>query len=91
MLGVRRGGRSALATLLLKGKGFSYVNFDDENLSRLKAKDPRDLEQAIYQVYGDVDYMVFDEVHNVEGWEAFITRFRDSKGIVLTGSNSRML
>ncbi len=91
ILGIRRSGKSTLAILLLKDKKYSYVNFDDENLSRVKAKDLRDLEQAIYQIYGNVNYMVFNEIHNVEGWETFITRLRESKRIVLTGSNSKML
>ncbi len=91
ILGIRRSGKSTLAILLLKDKKYSYVNFDDENLSRVKAKDLRDLEQAIYQIYGNVNYMVFDEFHNIEGWETFITRLRESKRIVLTGSNSKML
>ncbi len=92
ILGVRRSGKSVLAITLLKGISFSYVNFDDEALFGIKAKDLRDLEEAIYQVYGNVDYMVFDEIHNVEGWELFISRLRESgKRIIITGSNSKML
>nr|WP_252896972.1 AAA family ATPase [Metallosphaera hakonensis] len=58
----------------------------------VSTKDLRDLEQAIYEVYGtDVNYFVFDEIHNVKGWELFVTRLKETKRIVVTGSNSRML
>ncbi|MCG3109757.1 hypothetical protein L3N51_02053 [Metallosphaera sp. J1] len=91
ILGVRRSGKSTLAIQLMKGKRFVYVNFDDENLRGITAKDLRSLEEAIYQLYGEIDYMVFDEIHNVDGWELFISRLRDTKRIIITGSNSRML
>jgi predicted AAA+ superfamily ATPase len=92
ILGVRRSGKSTLSVNLLKDKNFSYVNFDDEALFGLKSKDLRELEEAIYQVYGNVEYMVFDEIHNVEGWELFVSRLREGgKKTVITGSNSKML
>ncbi|AAY81293.1 ATP-binding protein [Sulfolobus acidocaldarius] len=92
ILGVRRSGKSTLAVMLLKGIKFSYVNFDDESLYGIRAEDLRGLEEAIYQVYGNVEYMVFDEIHNVKGWELFASRLRESgKRLVVTGSNSKML
>lgn len=91
ILGVRRSGKSTLSILLLRGKKFSYVNFDDESLQGVKSSELRNLEQAIYEIYGEVDYMVFDEIQNVEGWELFISRLRESKRVIITGSNSRLL
>lgn len=92
ILGVRRSGKSTLAIMLLKGMNFSFVNFDDESLYGIKAEELRELEEAIYRVYGNVEYMVFDEIHNVERWELFISRLRESgKKIIITGSNSKML
>lgn len=91
ILGVRRSGKSTLSILLLRGKKFSYVNFDDESLQGVKPSELRNLEQAIYEIYSEVDYMVFDEIQNVEGWELFISRLRESKRVIITGSNSRLL
>ncbi|WP_338602782.1 ATP-binding protein [Sulfolobus tengchongensis] len=91
ILGVRRSGKSTLAIRLMRGKKFTYVNFDDEALRGITANDLRHLEEAIYQLYGEVDYLVFDEIHNVEGWELFISRLRDTKRVIITGSNSKML
>ena len=93
ILGVRRSGKSTLSLLLMKRLNvkFAYLNFDDERLYGITARDLRDLEQAIYEVYGNVDYLVLDEVHNVEGWELFVSRLRETKRVIVTGSNSRML
>ncbi|WP_338602151.1 ATP-binding protein [Sulfolobus tengchongensis] len=91
ILGVRRSGKSTLSILLLKDKKFSYINFDDERLKGLKTEDLNKILQAIYELYGDIEYMIFDEIHNVEGWELFVSRLRDIKKIIVTGSNSKML
>ncbi|WP_016731910.1 ATP-binding protein [Saccharolobus islandicus] len=94
ILGVRRSGKSTLSLMLMKELNvkFAYLNFDDESLYGLTTKDLKSIEQAIYEVYGnDVNYLVFDEIHNVKGWELFVSRLRETKRIVITGSNSRML
>ncbi|WP_218265867.1 ATP-binding protein [Saccharolobus shibatae] len=94
ILGVRRSGKSTLSLMLMKGLNvkFAYLNFDDESLYGLTTKDLKSIEQAIYEVYGnDVSYLVFDEIHNVKGWELFVSRLRETKRIIITGSNSRML
>ncbi|ADX84859.1 ATP-binding protein [Saccharolobus islandicus] len=94
ILGVRRSGKSTLSLMLMKELNvkFAYLNFDDESLYGLTTKDLKSIEQAIYEVYGnDVNYLIFDEIHNVKGWELFVSRFRETKRIVITGSNSRML
>ena len=93
ILGVRRSGKSTLSLLLMKrfNAKFAYLNFDDERLYGITARDLRNLEQAIYEVYGNVDYLVLDEVHNVEGWELFASRLRETKRVIVTGSNSRIL
>ncbi len=94
ILGVRRSGKSTLSLILMKELNvkFAYLNFDDESLYGLTTKDLKSIEQAIYEVYGnDVNYLVFDEIHNVKGWELFVSRLRETKRIIITGSNSRML
>lgn len=94
ILGVRRSGKLTLSLMLMKELNvkFAYLNFDDENLYGLTTKDLKIVEQAIYEVYGnDVGYLVFDEINNVKGWELFVSRLRETKRIIVTGSNSRML
>ncbi|BCU67782.1 ATPase AAA [Sulfolobales archaeon HS-7] len=92
ILGVRRSGKSTLAELLLRGENFGYVNFDDDRLVGIKVQDLHKLEKAIYELFGEVKYFLFDEVHNVEGWELFVSRLREEgKKIIVTGSNSKTL
>lgn len=91
ILGVRRSGKSTLASLLMKGKKFGYVNFDDERLYGMAARELNSLLQAIYEMEGDVDFLLFDEIQNVSGWELFVSRLRDTKKMVITGSNSKLL
>ncbi|MHB1830547.1 MAG: ATP-binding protein [Candidatus Micrarchaeaceae archaeon] len=91
ILGVRRSGKSTLASLIMKGKRFGYVNFDDERLFGMVTGELNLLLQAIYELEGDVEFLLFDEIQNVSGWELFVSRLRDTKKIVITGSNSKLL
>jgi len=92
ILGVRRSGKSTLAEMLLRNEDFGYVNFDDDRLAGIKVEDLHKLEKTIYELFGDVNYFLFDEIHNVEGWELFVNRLReDGKKVIVTGSNSKML
>ncbi|MEM4258219.1 MAG: ATP-binding protein, partial [Candidatus Thermoplasmatota archaeon] len=48
--------------------------------------------QAFYELYGsNIDYVVLDEIQNVERWELFANRLRRTKKVILTGSNSKLL
>ncbi|WP_162582842.1 AAA family ATPase [Acidianus brierleyi] len=67
------------------------INFDDERLRTLKVEDLRLVEQAIYELYGSVPYLIFDELQNIQGWEPFVSRLRNTKRIIITGSNSKLL
>jgi predicted AAA+ superfamily ATPase len=89
--GIRRCGKSIFSYLLEKGHSFSYVNFDDERLVLLKSSELDDVLKAIYELYGDVDYLIFDEIQNITGWELFINRLRRTKRVIITGSNSNLL
>jgi uncharacterized protein len=91
ILGMRRCGKSVLSWLLLEGKKYAYINFDDESLYGMSAKDLDLAVRAFYELYGDVEYMIFDEIQNVPGWELFINRMRRTKKVIITGSNSQML
>jgi predicted AAA+ superfamily ATPase len=88
--GPRRCGKSILAFMLGRGKKFGYANFDDERMS-MEASELNRVLEAIYSIKGDVDLLIFDEIHNIVGWEKFISRLIGTKEIVLTGSNARLL
>lgn len=91
VLGVRRCGKSTFSYLLVKDKNFGYINFDDERLQDLKAEDLNEILKTIYKLYNDVEYIVLDEIQNIQGWELFVTRLRRTKKVILTGSNSNLL
>lgn len=91
VLGIRRCGKSIFSYLLAKGKNFGYLNFDDERLVGMKTRDLNDVLETFYKLYGDIEIIVLDEVHNVWGWELFASRLRRTKKVVLTGSNSKLL
>ena len=91
IMGIRRCGKSTLALDLIKDLKAAYVNFDDERLINTKADDLNKLLEVIYSVYGNVDIFLFDEIENIGGWELFIRRLRNTKKIILTGSNSNLL
>ncbi len=92
ILGIRRCGKSIFTWLLLKGEKFGYINFFDERLVGLKAEELNKVLQAFYELYGsDLEYLVFDEIQKVPGWERFVSRLRTANKIVITGSNSDLL
>lgn len=94
VIGVRRSGKSTLCqkVLIESGVKFAYINFDDENLVDVKAKDMNDLMAALYRVYGDFTHLFIDEVQNVEGWPLFVNRLlRGKLHLVITGSNANLL
>jgi uncharacterized protein len=91
VIGVRRCGKSIFSYLLAKDKNFGYINFDDERLSGLKAQDLNNILQAFYELYGDIEYIILDEIQNIKGWELFANRLRRTKKVIITGSNSKLL
>ncbi|MFH1376357.1 MAG: ATP-binding protein [Candidatus Woesearchaeota archaeon] len=93
ILGVRRSGKSIFSLILSKElkQNFAYINFDDERLINVKTSDLNKILEAFYEMYGDIDLVVLDEIQNVTGWELFATRLRRSKKVIITGSNSKLL
>lgn len=87
--GPRRSGKSVFAFLSLKNVNFGYVNFDDDQLINLKSDE---LLKSIFEVYGEVKILFFDEIQNYPNWELFINKLhRRGYNIILTGSNSNLL
>ncbi len=91
ILGIRRCGKSIFSYLLAKPHRFAYINFDDERLAGLKTEDLDKILQSFYELYEDIDYIILDEIQNVDSWELFVNRLRRTKKVILTGSNSKLL
>ena len=91
VLGVRRCGKSIFSYMLIKDHDFGYINFDDERLSGIKAEDLNSVLEAFYELYGDIEYIVLDEIQNIKKWELFANRVRRTKKVIITGSNSQLL
>lgn len=93
VLGVRRAGKSMFSILVAKklAGNYAYVNFDDPDLGEMKATELKRVLEAIYQLKGDTDLIILDEIHNIPSWELFVTRLRERKRVIITGSNSKML
>lgn len=94
VIGVRRSGKSTICRKVLREAGVNaaYVNFDDERLEGMQRMDLNNLLEALYMVYGQFDYLLLDEVQNVEGWPLFVNRLlRQNIHLVVTGSNAKLL
>lgn len=90
LTGPRRVGKSSQAILMLRGKNFAYLNFDDNEL--LKNWDESLAEKILAEVYPNYEYLLLDEVQNVDGWDVWVSKlFRRGVNLVITGSNANML
>ena len=94
VIGVRRSGKSTLCYLALQQQGvkYAYADFDDERLVDLQANQLNDVLEVLYKIYGDFNYLLLDEIQNVEGWHLFVNRLlRRKMHIIITGSNAKLL
>ena len=93
IIGVRRCGKSLFSYFLGKQQQepMGYINFDDERLVAVKTEDLDKVLQAFYELYGNVTFVILDEIQNVQGWELFANRLRRTKKVIITGSNSKLL
>ncbi|MBP1357366.1 MAG: ATP-binding protein [Sulfolobus sp.] len=89
--GLRRSGKSILAVLLSRTKSYARVNFDDERLMGINAQELNKVLEAIYSLKGNVEVIILDEIQNVPGWELFVSRLRESKKVIVTGSNATLM
>lgn len=88
--GPRRVGKSTQALLMLRDKNFAYLNFDNQQL--LDAWDANLVMRMLDDVYPGYDYLLLDEVQNLEAWDMWVSElFRRGKNLVITGSNAKML
>jgi predicted AAA+ superfamily ATPase len=98
ILGVRRGGKTFQAiemSLEIPEDATLYYNFEDPifynepdvaNLDLLLAT-------AIEFRRSKIELLIFDEIHNVDGWERWLRKLIDSKQyhIIVTGSSAKLL
>lgn len=88
--GPRRVGKSVFALLMLQGKNFAYLNFDDNQL--LEKWDEDLAMSALDDVYPDYDFMLLDEIQNLPEWNLWVSKlYRRGKNLIITGSNAKML
>lgn len=88
--GPRRVGKSVFALLMLQGKNFAYLNFDDNQL--LEKWNEELVMSSLDDVYPDYDFMLLDEIQNLPDWDLWISKlYRRGKNLIITGSNANML
>ena len=88
--GPRRVGKSTYALLLLRGKNFAYLNFDDQLL--LSRWDEGLVMRLLDDVYPNYDFLMLDEVQNLPAWDLWVSKlYRRGKNLIITGSNANML
>lgn len=88
--GPRRVGKSTYALLMLQGKNFAYLNFDDNLL--LSSWDKELVMRTLDEVYPDYEYLLLDEVQNLKDWDVWVSKlYRRGKNLIITGSNAKML
>ncbi len=92
VVGVRRSGKTVFSWQVFEEEKFGYINFADERLEGIEAKDLNNVLVAFYSLYGkDLKCIILDEIQNVRGWERFASRLRNTKRVIITGSNSTLL
>lgn len=88
--GPRRAGKSVYALQILSGKNYAYLNFDDTQL--LGSFDEDAVMQALAEVYPGYEYLLLDEVQNLDSWDAWVSKlYRRGVNLVITGSNANLL
>jgi predicted AAA+ superfamily ATPase len=105
-IGMRRSGKTWILyqnihDLLSQGverQRIIYINFEDERLNELQAKDFQSLLDAYYELNPKYEkseniFIHLDEIQVVEGWEKFVRRLLDSRqySLYITGSSAKLL
>ena len=88
--GPRRSGKSTQALLMLRGKNFAYLNFDDNAL--LSRWDEELVMAMLSDVYPGYEYLLLDKVQNLDNWDLWVSKlYRNGVNMVITGSNAKLL
>lgn len=97
LVGARRSGKSTIAIqeTYRKSKNILYINFEDPFFSEFDSTQVLDDLMEEYFVLNNKkpDYVIYDEIHNILGWERWARKFIDQKRafLILTGSSAKML
>lgn len=105
IIGIRRAGKTFFVYQTLQEKldqgipkeNILYINFEDERLLPLTAKDLHKIPEVFYRLFPNnkntLCYFVFDEIQNIEDWNKFVRRLLDTENvhIILTGSSAKLL
>ncbi len=100
--GPRRSGKTSFLFLLInklvtgspdKIQDIVYINFENNKLSDLNAKDLDLVIESFKELYPDKQPILFlDEIQNIDGWSKWVRKLIDNKyKIYITGSNSKYL
>ena len=88
--GPRRAGKSVFALQMLRGKNYAYLNFDDSSL--LSRFEENSVMKALAEVYPGYEFLLLDEIQNLDGWETWVTTlYRRGVNLLITGSNANLL
>ena len=68
--GARRAGKSVFCLQMLQGTNYAYLNFDDSKL--LQGFDEDIVTKLLQEVYPGYEYLLLDEIQNLDGWELWI-------------------
>jgi predicted AAA+ superfamily ATPase len=92
LTGIRRCGKStAMLQIARRYPAYNLLSFEDPRLSTFQVQDFFKLEK-IFDRKRKTDLFFFDEIQNVDGWEAYIRVLLDKRQkVVITGSNARIL
>ncbi len=90
--GVRRCGKTILLKELAQSlPGYYYLSFEDVRLTPFEATDFIKTEEVFLEEFGKCDYLLFEEIQNVPGWEFYIRQKLDQKRhVIISGSNARL-
>jgi hypothetical protein len=89
--GMRRAGKSFFAHLTAGTGEYAFLNFDDERLMGFSVKDFNTVLECFGELYKEPGIFMFDEIQNIRGWELFVSRLRNTKKVIVTGSNAHLL
>lgn len=70
--GPRRCGKSTQALLMFQNRNFAYLNFDDNEL--ISHWDENLVMEMLGDVYLEYEYLLLDEVQNIDGWDLFVSK-----------------
>jgi predicted AAA+ superfamily ATPase len=91
--GIRRCGKSTLLHQYISKSirdGYIYLNFDSAKLYAFEINDFQLIDEIV--VEKNVNYLIFDEIQIIEGWEIYVRQKLDEGyKVLITGSNASLL